>query len=90
MLIRSCGFNKNADPNKYGYSGYDLDSIHVPNFHGHTVAGVKVLLFSELTVVLLCMLIIKKDILVLGQGPTQGLDDTTITAEDKYHINFTE
>ena len=34
------------------------------------------------------MLIIKKDILVLGEGPTQGLDDTTITAEAKYPINF--
>ena len=32
----------------------------------------------------------KKDILVLGEGPTQGLGDTTITAEAKYSINFTE
>ena len=30
----------------------------------------------------------KKDILVLGEGPTQGLDETTITAEAKYYINF--
>ena len=30
----------------------------------------------------------KKDILVLGEGPTQKLDDTTITAEAKYSINF--
>ena len=67
-----------------------LDLIHIHNFHGHAVAGVKVLLFLELIIVLLCMLIIKKDILVHGQGPTQGLDDTTITARDKYHINFTE
>ena len=29
-----------------------------------------------------------KDILVLGEGPTQGLDDTTITAEAKYSINI--
>ena len=35
-----------------------------------------------------CMLIIKKDILVLGEAPTQGLDDTTITAEAKYSVNF--
>ena len=35
-----------------------------------------------------CMLIIKKDILVLGEAPTQGLDDTTITAVAKYSINF--
>ena len=30
----------------------------------------------------------KKDILILGKGPTQGLDDTTITAEAQYSINF--
>ena len=30
----------------------------------------------------------KKDILVLGKGPTQGLDDTMITAEAEYSINF--
>ena len=30
----------------------------------------------------------KKDILVLGEGPAQGLDDTTITAEAQYSINF--
>ena len=31
-----------------------------------------------------------KIILVLCEGPTQGLDNTTITAETKYPINFTE
>ena len=30
-----------------------------------------------------------KNILVLGEGPTQGLDNTTIT-EDKYLISFAE
>ena len=29
-----------------------------------------------------------KDILMLGEGPTPGLDDTTLTAEAKYLINF--
>ena len=29
-----------------------------------------------------------KDTLILGEGPTQGLDDTALTAEDKYPINF--
>ena len=27
-----------------------------------------------------------KDILILGEGPTQRLDDTTLTAEAKYPI----
>ena len=30
----------------------------------------------------------KKDILILGEGPTQELDDITLTAEKKYSINF--
>ena len=30
-----------------------------------------------------------KDILSLGEGPTQGLDDTTLIAEAIYPINFT-
>ena len=29
-----------------------------------------------------------KGILILGEGPTQGLDDTTLTS--KYPINFTQ
>ena len=35
-------------------------------------------------------MIIKKDVLILGEGPTQALDDTKLTAEKKYSINFTE
>ena len=31
-----------------------------------------------------------KYILILGKGPTKGLDDTTLTAEIKYPINFTQ
>ena len=31
-----------------------------------------------------------EDILILDEGPTQGLDDTTLTAEAKYPINFTQ
>ena len=32
----------------------------------------------------------RKDILVIGEGTTQGLDDTTLTAEAIYPINFTQ
>ena len=31
-----------------------------------------------------------KDILILGEGPIQGLDDSTLTEEAKYSINFTQ
>ena len=32
----------------------------------------------------------ERDILILGEGPTQGLDSTIFTAEAKYPINFTQ
>ena len=32
----------------------------------------------------------KKDILILGIGPTQRLDDTTLIAEAKYWVNFSK
>ena len=31
-----------------------------------------------------------KDTLILDEGPTQGLDDTTLTAEAIYPFNFTQ
>ena len=30
----------------------------------------------------------RKDVLIPDEGPTQGLDDTILTAEAKYPINF--
>ena len=30
----------------------------------------------------------REEIWILGEGTTQGLDDTTLTAEAKYPINF--
>ena len=30
----------------------------------------------------------KRDILILGKDPTQGIDDTTLTAEAQYSVNF--
>ena len=32
----------------------------------------------------------KKDILILGEGTAQGLDDITLTAEVEYLINFSK
>ena len=36
------------------------------------------------------MLIIKKDILIIGKGRTQGLDEHSLTAGKNYLINFTK
>ena len=46
-------------------------------------------LFLELIWAHLCMLIIREKF-ILGEGQTQGLDDTTLTAEAKYPINFAQ
>ena len=35
-------------------------------------------------------IILTKDILILGKGPTQVLDNTTLFAEKEHSINFTE
>ena len=32
----------------------------------------------------------KKDILILGKGPNDALDDTTLTTEKEYLMNFIE
>ena len=42
----------------------------------------------ELIWAFLCTLLIKKDIPV--ERPIQGLNDTTLTAESKYVISFTQ
>ena len=31
-----------------------------------------------------------KDIVILGEGPSQSLDDTTLTTNAKYPTNFTQ
>ena len=51
----------------------------------------KMSLFLEVIWALLYRLIIRekgKDVLILGERPTLGLDDTTLTTEEKYPINF--
>ena len=66
-----------------------LDLIKDQVFHFQVVDLVKMYYFLEQIWVLLFILIIrKKDILVLGRGPTQGLE-STLTAEKMYSINFT-
>ena len=53
----------------------------------------KLSLFLELIQDHLCILILKirnKDILNLREGPTQGLDHSTLTVEAKYPITFTQ
>ena len=82
-LFRAVKLVKNPDQDKNGYSGYFIKfdarpQFSLPNYDwGKNVVIFGVDRSSRM-----------KDILVLGEGPTQGLDDTTITAEAKYSINI--
>ena len=74
---------------KYGYSGFSIgfDKGSGFSFPGGGF-GQKVLMFGVDMSSSPHIDNKKKDILVLGKGPTQGLEHT-LTAEKMYSINFT-
>ena len=91
--LRNCLFDtatltKNADIDKYGYSGYGIgfDRKSSFSFPGGGF-GQNVLIFGVDMSSSAHIDNKKKDILVLGIGPTQGLEHT-LTAEKMYLINF--
>ena len=89
-MFGSVKLTKNADINKYKYSGYGIGfdgnrafSYPSGRFVDNAITfgvdmGSSVHVESK-----------KKDILNFGGGPTQSLDGTTLTAEKIYSINFT-
>ena len=88
-LFGSVRLTKNADIDKYGYSGYGIgfDRIGSFSFPGGEF-GSNVIIFGVDTSSSVHVDNKKKDILILGKGPTQGLEHT-LTAEKMYSINFT-
>ena len=80
---------KNTDIDKYGYSGYGIgfDRKSSFSFPGGGF-GQNVLIFGVDMSSSAHIDNKKKDILVLGKGPTQGLEHT-LTAEKMCSINFT-
>ena len=92
--IKNCLFGaviltKNADIEKYKYSGYGIgfDKRSSFSFTGGGF-GQNVLVFGAGMSTSIHIDIKKNDILVLGRGPAQGLE-STLTAEKMYSINFT-
>ena len=85
-LFGAVTLTKNADIDKYDTLVMELDLIEEEVFHFQVVDLVKIfgvdMSFSADNDKK------KKDILVLGIGPTQGLKHT-LTAEKMYSINFT-
>ena len=88
-LFGAVTLTKNADIEKYKYSGYGIgfDRRSSFSFPGGGF-GQNVLIFGVHMSSSIHIDNKKKDILVLGRGPTQGLE-STLTAEKMYSINFT-
>ena len=80
---------KSTDIGKYGYSGYGIGFDRRSSFSFPcTGFGQNLLIFGVDMSSSSHIDIKKKDILVLGKGPTQGLEHM-LTAEKMYSINFT-
>ena len=80
----------NADISKYKYSGYGI------GFDGHGTFSFPIGGFGQNVIIFGVDISSsvdvdnkKKDILILGEGHTQGLYKTALTAEKNYSINFT-
>ena len=87
----SCGsvkIAKNDDIDKYGYSGYAIGFDRETSFSFGNDFGKNVIIFGVDMSSSTKIDNRKKDILVLGRGPTQGLK-STLSAEKMYSINFT-
>ena len=81
---------KNTDVDKYGYSGYGIafDRHRSFSFPGAGL-GRNAIIFGVYMSSSTKIDNREKDILILGKGPTQGLEHT-LSAEKMYLINFTE
>ena len=92
--IKNCLFGavtltKNADIEQYKYSGYGIGFDRRSSFSLPSGGfGQNVLIFGADMSTSIHTDNKKKDILVIGRGPTQGLE-STLTAEKMYSINFT-
>ena len=88
-LFGAVTLNKNVNIDQYGYSGYGIgfDRRSSYSFPGGGF-GQNVLIFGADMSSSIHIDNKKKDILVLGKGPTQGLEHI-LTAEKSYSINFT-
>ena len=89
-MFGALSLSKNANIDKYKYSGYGIgfDRHGSFSFPG-TGLGRNVIIFGVDMGSSTKIDNRKKDILILGKGPMQGLEHT-LSAEKMYSINFTE
>ena len=90
-LFGSIKLTKNADPDKHKYTGHGrgfdspLEFLFTDGNYGKPVIISGPDMSSSVHVDNK-----RKDIFILGEGPTHRLDGTTLTAEAKYPINSTQ
>ena len=95
LTLENCLFGavtltKNVNIDRYGYSGYGIGFDRKGIFSFSDGGYGQNVLILEVDMSFSTHIDNKKnDILVLGIGPTQGLEHT-LTAEKMYSINFTE
>ena len=88
-LFGAVTLTKNADIDKYGYSSYGIGFDRKESFSFSSAGyGQNAIIFGVDMSSFIHIDNKKKDILILGRGPTQGLE-STLTAEKMYSINFT-
>ena len=90
-LLGGVKLTENPDLDKYPYSGYGilfdlLEAFSLPNVGFGKDVGI----FAAYMISSAHVENKKIYILILGKGPLQGLDTTTLTEEAEYSINFTE
>ena len=89
-LFGAVKLTKNADIDKYNHCGYGIGLDSCGNVSFPTGGfGFNVIFFGVDMSSSVHVDNKKKDILILDEGPAQGLDDKKLTAEKKYSINFT-
>ena len=88
-MFGSAKLTKNADTGKCGYSGYGVGFDRETSFSFGNETGKNIIIFGVDMSSSSKIDNRKKDSLILGKGPTQGLEHT-LSAEKLYSINFTK
>ena len=90
-MFEAVSLTKNADIDKYKYSGYGIGFDRHGEFSFGNGLGKNCIIFgSDLSNISSHANNKKNDILVLGKDFLQGINGTTIYAEKWYKISFTE
>ena len=93
--LRNCLFGavsltKNNDIDEYKYSGYGIGFDRKGTFSVGNGFARNCIIFEVDMSSSVHVDNNKKGILILGDGPIQGLDGTTLTTEKLYSVNFTQ